>query len=128
MIKTDLLGREVTWMRLHLEQKRGGRPGTLNIRPMEKLCRFLTGVAVVAIGIAAIRREPAWLLASAACVSVVVAGNLPLFRWFGRVRGPWFAVRVVPLRLLYCALNVIAAPIGWLHHTVAPRKPGLADR
>jgi glycosyltransferase involved in cell wall biosynthesis len=128
MIKTDLLGRGVTWMRLHLEQRRGGRPGTLNLRPAEKVYTLLTGIAAAAIGIAAIRREPAWLLASAACLLVVLLGNMRLLRWFWRVRGPWFALGVVPLRLLYYALNTIAAPIGLLHHALAPRKRGLRDR
>jgi hypothetical protein len=48
---------------------------------------------------------------------------MPLILWFGRMRGPWFALGVVPLRVLYYALNAIAAPIGWLHHTLAPRRP-----
>jgi GT2 family glycosyltransferase len=122
MITTDLSGRGITWMRLHLEQRRGGRPGTLNLRPAEKLYTLLTGLALAAIGIAAVRREPAWLLAGAAGLLVVLVGNVPLFRWFGRERGWWFALGVVPLRLLYYALNAIAAPIGWLQHTLAPRK------
>ncbi len=127
MIETDLFGRGVTWMRLSLEQG-SGRPGTLNLRPVEKLYTLLTGVAAGAMGIAAISGTPAWLLVSAACLSVVLVGNLPLIRWFGRMRGPWFAIGVVPLRLLYYALNAIAAPIGWLLHTLAPRKPRLDHR
>jgi len=122
MITTDLFGRGVTWMCLHLEQRRGGRPGTLNLRPAEKLYTLLTGLAAAAIGIAAVRREPAWLLASAACLLVVLVGNVPLLRWFGRERGLWFALGVMPLRLLYYALNAIATPIGWLQHILAPRK------
>ena len=127
MIATDLCGRGVTWMRLHLEQRRGGRPGTLNLRPAEKLYTLLTGLAVGAIGLAAARREPAWLLAAAASLLAVLVGNLPLFRWFGRERGLWFAVGVVPLRLLYYALNAIAAPIGWLQHTLAPRRSRIRE-
>jgi cellulose synthase/poly-beta-1,6-N-acetylglucosamine synthase-like glycosyltransferase len=122
MVRTDLFGRGVTWMRLHLEQRGGGRPGTLNLGPAEKLYTLLTGLAAVAMGIAAVRRQPAWLLASVAGLLVVLVGNMPLFLWFGRVRGPWFALGVVPLRVLYYALNAIAAPIGWLRHTLSPRK------
>ena len=89
---------------------------------MEKLYTLLTGLAAVAVGIGAIGRSPAWLLVSAACLAVVLAGNLPLIRWFARMRGPWFAIGVVPLRLLYYTLNAIAAPTGWLLHTLAPRN------
>ena len=39
----------------------------------------------------------------------------------------WFALGVVPLRLLYYALNAIAAPIGWLQYTLALRKHCLRD-
>jgi hypothetical protein len=115
-------------MRLHLEQRRLGRPGTLNLRPAEKLYTLLTGVAALAIAFAAFRREPVWLLVSVVCLSLVLGGNLPLLRWFVRVRGPRFAVGVVPLRLLYYALNAIAAPIGWLQYTLARRKPAVGDR
>jgi hypothetical protein len=128
MIGTDLFGRGITWMRLHLEQRDGGRPATLNIRPAEKLYTLLTGLALTAVGVAAVWREPVWLLGSGACLVVVIAGNLPLLRWLGRVRGPLFALRVVPLRVLYYALNAVAAPIGWLHHTLAPRRPRRVDR
>jgi glycosyltransferase involved in cell wall biosynthesis len=128
MITTDLFSRGVTWMRLHLEQRRLGRPGTLNLRPAEKLYTLLTGVAALAIAFAAFRREPVWLLVSVVCLSLVLGGNLPLLRWFVRVRGPRFAVGVVPLRLLYYALNAIAAPIGWLQYTLARRKPAVGDR
>src|SRR5947207_2948868 len=33
MVLTDLFGRGLTWMRLHLREGGGGRPGTLNLRP-----------------------------------------------------------------------------------------------
>ncbi len=121
MITTDLFGRGVTWMRLHLEQRRGGRPGTLNLRPAEKIYTFLTGLALIELLLAAVRREPIWLAAAAAGLAVVLLGNLPLLRWYAEVRGVRFAVAIVPLRLLYYLLNVFAAPLGWIQHMLAPR-------
>ena len=121
MVLTDLFGRGVTWMRLHLEQGRRGRPGTLNLRPGEKLYTLLAAGAALAVGVAVIGGQRRWLIAAALCLALVVVGNLPLFRWFARERGLRFAVSVVPLRLLYYLLNAIAAPIGFLHHLVAPR-------
>src|SRR5574338_113470 len=52
MVRTDLFGRGVTWMRLHLEQGRKGRPGTLNLRPAEKLYTLLAFTAALALGVA----------------------------------------------------------------------------
>jgi glycosyltransferase involved in cell wall biosynthesis len=126
MVQTDLFGRGVTWMRLHLEQRHRGRPSTLNIRPAEKLYTLLTGFAGCALLLAGGLREPLWLVPAIAALVVVLAGNAPLFRWFAGVRGWWFALRIIPLRLLYYALNSVAAPIGWLWHTLMPRVSGAA--
>ena len=129
MVVTDLFGRGVTWMRLHLAEGRAGRPGTLNLRPAEKLLTLLTGVAAVALGVGLLWRHPLWLIAAGLCLTVVMLGNLPLLLWFARERGPGFALRVVPLRLLYYLLNVLAAGIGFLQHLIArgrrpaPRAP-----
>jgi hypothetical protein len=87
MVVTDLFGRGVTWMRLHLAQGRTGRPGTLNLRPAEKLFTLLTGAAAVALGVGLIRQQPLWLIGSGLCLASVIAGNLPLLRWFARERG-----------------------------------------
>jgi hypothetical protein len=121
MLRTDLFGRGVTWMRLHLEQGRAGRPGTLNLRPAEKLYTLLAFAAALALGVALVAGDWRWLIMAALCLALVVAGNLPLFRWFARERGLRFALVAVPLRLLYYMLNAIAVPIGLLHHLVAPR-------
>jgi hypothetical protein len=59
---------------------------------------------------------------SGLCLATVIAGNLPLLRWFARERGLRFALLVVPLRLLYYLLNVLAAGIGCLQHIVALRR------
>lgn len=121
MVRTDLFGRGVTWMRLHLEQGRKGRPGTLNLRPAEKLYTLLAFTAALALGVALAGGDWRWLIAAGLCLALVVAGNLPLFRWLARERGVRFALLAVPLRLLYYGLNAIAAPIGLLQHLMSPR-------
>ncbi len=122
MIATDLFGRGVTWMRLHLEQGRTGRPGTLNLLPAEKVFTLLTGFAALALGMSVIRWSSRWLILAGLCLAVVIVGNLPLLRWFARERGYRFALLVVPLRLLYYLLNAIAAAIGVMRHAVTPRR------
>ena len=116
MVITDLFGRGLTWMRLHLREHGGGRPGTLNLRPVEKVYTGLTAVAACALGVAAARGEAEWLFVGGACLIVVLIGNAPLLRWFARQRGVWFALCVMPLRLLYYGLNGVAAALGWLQH------------
>jgi GT2 family glycosyltransferase len=123
MVITDLFGRGLTWMRLHLREHPAGRPGTLNLRPVEKLYTMLAACAACALGAAAVRREAAWLLAAGVCLLVVLVGNAPLLAWFARERGIWFALGVIPLRLLYYALNGAAAALGWLQHTWKPTWP-----
>lgn len=121
MVSTDLFGRGTTWMRLHLQHRRAGRPGTLNLRPSEKLYTLVTVGAALALGMGALQGHRAWLIAAGLCLSVVLVGNLRLLRWFARERGLGFAVSVLPLRLLYYFLNAIAAAIGLLQHGMARR-------
>jgi hypothetical protein len=62
-------------MRLHLEQGRTGRPGTLNLRPAEKVFTLLTGVAALALGMSVIRWSLPWLIVAGLCLAVVIVGN-----------------------------------------------------
>ena len=121
MVTSDLFGRGITWMRLHLQQGQTGRPGTLNLRHAEKVYTLLSGLAICATVTAALRREAAWLLVAVGCLLVVLIGNASMLRWFARERGFWFALRVVPLRLLYYVLNDVAAVAGLVLHALTPR-------
>ena len=128
MMVNDVRDRGVPWMRLLLREKHRARRGTLNLRSVEKLYTLLTSVAACALAVAVARGDVWWLLGASACVLVVIAGNAPLFRWFARRRGFWFALAIVPLRLLYYAQNSVAAAVAWLGHTLvgesAPQQPG----
>lgn len=54
----------------------------------------------------------------------VVAGSLDLYTFFTRVRGWRFALAVVPLHLLYYAINGVSVCMGWLlHHAVGEPRP-----
>jgi hypothetical protein len=63
-----------------------------------------------------------------ACILLVLALNLPLFRWFARVRGVGFAFGTVPLRLLYYALNAVSGSAAVVQHLVAPARRRPAER
>ena len=128
MVITDLFGRGLTWMRLHLRERGSGRPGTLNLRPLEKLYTGLTAVAACALATASVRGEAEWLFVAGACLLLVLIGNASLLRWFARERGIWFALCVIPLRLLYYGLNGVAAALGWLQHVWQSSPAGPAPR
>lgn len=114
-IITDVRDRGVPWMRLLLQQGERRRKATLNLRPAEKVYTALTGIAAATAAVSALLRDIRWLIGAALLVPVLI-GNLPLLRWFAGQQGRWFAVAVLPLRILYYLLNGISAGIGWMLH------------
>lgn len=124
-IVADLRDRGVPWVRLLLaDSARGRRAATLNIRPAERLYTGLTVAWAASLAAAVATGQAAWVAVAAACLGVVLAGNLSLFRWFAAQRGVGFALAVVPLRVLYYLLNAVALAAGFCLHL---RRPLIAD-
>jgi len=63
-------------------------------------------------------RKPELLTAAFLCLSPVVLVNRQLYAFYERARGPWFAVRVIPVHVLYYVLNGVAVGFGWFLHEV----------
>ena len=82
MIMSDLFGRGITWMRLHLQQGLDRPARNVDLRPAEKVYTLLTGLAICATMTAAVRWEAAWLLAALGCLIVVLIGNASMLRWY----------------------------------------------
>lgn len=97
MIRTDVMGRAIPWTRLNLN--RGSAPNDLNIKASQKLCVVLVALALLALPLAYV--SPWFLAGGAAAVAAIVALNGAMFGDFARRRGPWFALRTIPLHLLY---------------------------
>ena len=114
-IITDVRDRGVPWMRLLLQHRKRRRKATLNLQLREKVYTALTGAAAGAAAVSLLLRDIRWLVATVLLLPVLI-GNLPLLRWFAIHQGKWFAVRVVPLRLLYYLVSGIAAALGVLKH------------
>ena len=94
---------------------------TLNLRWSEKLNTVLVWLALLLVLIAPFLRSltPVWV--AAVCVAVVLATNGPLWAFFARVRGPVFAVLVMPAHLMYYLLNGISFGVGMLlQHLIGP--------
>lgn len=101
MLRTDLLDRAVPWARLLLARTDRGSHRPLNLERREQLFTLLAGGMVLATTLGVLFREAAWLWGALACAGLIVAGNAPLFAWFGARRGWGFALVTVPLRLGY---------------------------
>jgi hypothetical protein len=87
---------------------------TLNLRWSEKLNTVLVWGSLVLFATAAWQRS--WLLVGLGllCPLIVVLFNVPMLRFFLRIRGPVFALRVIPVHLMYYFLNGISFGVGLL--------------
>jgi GT2 family glycosyltransferase len=113
MIVTDVWGRGVPWLRLLKRQSVPPR-ATLNLRTSEKVCTALVAGAALAVAALAWTGDDRWLIAAAAGGGGALAVNAPMLAWFARQRGWGFALRVVPLRLLYYLLNGVSVALALL--------------
>jgi hypothetical protein len=118
VITTDVADRAVPWLRLFLRGHRPARRATLNVRGLEQFLTALAAVAVVALGVGMARWHPHWLMGSGLALAGIVVTDWRFLRWLASQRGGLFALRAIPLRLLYFALNVLAVilalvPVSW---------------
>ena len=121
VIRTDLRDRGIPWARLLMHRGAMMSTGSLNLRWSEKLNTVLVWLAVLLLLAAAFTWSlmPVWI--ALACIAVVVAMNLPLWMFFAGVRGPVFAVLVMPAHLMYYLLNGISFGVGLLlQHLIGP--------
>ncbi|HEU4630960.1 MAG TPA: glycosyltransferase [Gemmatimonadaceae bacterium] len=126
VITTDVRDRGLPWVALLHSSPIARRMSSLNLRPEERLYTALTGLAWLAVALAAVTRRPEWLTLAAFGAAMVIVGNGPLLAWFARRRGPWVAVGVVPLRLIYYTINDVAVVWGTGRHLLR-RLTGRAD-
>ncbi len=120
MLRTDLRERAVPWMTLLLERKDVAGDGPLNLRVIEKVMTALAGVIVLLLLALLVTQDLRLLVAIAAACAVIILGNVSLIAWFARVRGPRFAMAVVPLRLLFYFTSGFGAAWAILTHRRPP--------
>jgi glycosyltransferase involved in cell wall biosynthesis len=110
LVRTDLFDRAIPWTRLVLE--RGETPATLNLKVSQQLCGVVACLAVATALLSLVLWNWRAALASQAMVGVVVAMNAGFYRFFAKERGWWFAIRVVPMHLLYYVYSVTGFAVG----------------
>ncbi|MFP5354773.1 MAG: glycosyltransferase [Gemmatimonadota bacterium] len=124
VVRTDLRDRGIPWARLLAHRKAVLTTKTLNLKWIEKFNTILVWSAILLLAAAAWYR--AWPVAAAAlcCVLFVIGANARLLGFFLRVRGPFFALRVIPVHLMYYFLNGISFGTGlFLQQTIGAPLP-----
>lgn len=123
--RTDLFDRAVPWVRLLLERRSLHRPAPLNLKAGERVKVLLVGLACALVLAAAVTGRGALLVVAVAALLAVSLSNVAMLAWFARLRGPWFALGVVPFNLLYYLTSGIAVVLAAAAHVRegAPPRP-----
>jgi GT2 family glycosyltransferase len=107
-IVTDVVARGIPWTQLILRFK--ALSNDLNLSLVLRSSVVLAYAFVVALVLTGVT---AWAAAVAiAMLAALVAVNRDYYRWFARQRGPWFALRVIPMHLLHHLCNGVSCVIG----------------
>ena len=118
ILKSDVWDRGVPWTELMLRE--GSLPDDLNLRLAQRVSAALAYLWVAALLAAAWRPlgvgVGAWLGLACLLLLAIVAVNRRFYAFFVRERGLWFAVRVVPLHVLYYLYSGVALAIGTARH------------
>jgi GT2 family glycosyltransferase len=114
-IHTDVFLRAMPWSELLLRE--GRLDDGLNLRVATRVCIMLAWTALVAMP-ATVAVDGAWRVASVAAVCLVLL-DLPLWRYFARLRGMWFTLRVAPLHWLYYVYSGAAFALAATRHVAS---------
>lgn len=107
MLHTDLWHRAVPWSTLILESRQ--MPADLNIKVGQRFSAAGTALAAAMLLLLLWVPFPA-AIASATLAAAVILGNLNFYRFLAKYGSWWFAVRSIPLHLLY----FLCAAFGFL--------------
>jgi len=118
MIKTDLLDRAIPWVRLLLASPSAEKTSTPSLGAREIMGTIAVAGAFLSAAVGLIWLKPFVLLAAVGFLALSLWINRDLYRWFARVRGWGFMVRVVPLHLVYQLLSLVAVPVGLFLHVM----------
>lgn len=124
IVKTDLFDRGLPWMKLLLTKGPDGesRTSSLNVGGTEKLKTALMGLFCALALCAMILRQPLVLAAALVPLLVIVALNLPVYAWFAGLRGWGFALRVIPMNLLFYLISGLAVAGALVLHVLPGRR------
>ena len=122
MLHTDVMRRALPWTRLILES--GTMPLDLNLKASQRFSG--AAVAVACLMLLLIPWAPGTAgSAAVALLATVVALNAPFYRFLASCGGWWFALRSIPLHLLYFLCGVLGYSIAFVqfHARQQPKPP-----
>jgi hypothetical protein len=106
LLRTDIFDRAIPWTLLVLRS--GVMPNDLNLRIDQRACVALVCMTpLVAAGFPSLSPVPLLL---------TILLNLPFFRFLASRRGWWFALRSIPMHLLYFLYSGLAVVTGVVLH------------
>ena len=118
IVRSDVWDRGVPWTELILRE--GRLPDDLNLKLSQRLAAVLAYALVATLVTAAWRPFGlglgTWLAVAGALMLAIVGINLRFYGFFARERGLLFALRVVPLHVLYYLYSGVALAIGIVVH------------
>ncbi len=112
IVRTDIVDRGIPWARLLAHRGVVLSTSTLNLHWSEKLNTLLVWFAPLLLILGMVLHRRSLVVAALLALVAVIATNGPLWRFFIRVRGPWFALRAIPMHLLYYLLSGISFVLG----------------
>ena len=107
-VRSDIWDRGIPWTQLLLRV--GSRQTDLNLTRRLRLSVLVSYVLAILL-VASVVWAPALWLAAAALLTLI-ALNWQYYRYFARVRGLWFAARVVPLHFIHHLCNGVSFVAG----------------
>jgi hypothetical protein len=116
VVRTDLRDRGIPWARLLAQRGAALSSKTLNLRWTERLNTALVWLSLLLLVTSLVLTNWRLALVAVALLLPVVALNWPLWRYMARLRGVAFAAAIIPLHLMYYALNGVSFLLGLLLH------------
>ncbi len=105
LLRTDIFDRAMPWTELMLRNR--AMPNDLNLRVEQRFCVMLVCLAPIL--------APRFPASALLALALAIALNHALYGFFAARRGWWFAIRAVPMHLLYFFYSgaAMAAALAW---------------
>jgi glycosyltransferase involved in cell wall biosynthesis len=127
IVRSDIFYRGIPWMRLLFQDsQKSGEIGDLNLKLSGALSIAISWLGVFLIVLSLLYPRALYLVFAAAIIGFMI--NIRTFRFFWKVRGPWFALKVIPLHALYHLYNGASVVAGLFCHLLIDRQQRLLRR
>lgn len=127
IVRSDIFYRGIPWMRLLFQDSQpSGEIGDLNLKLSGALSIALSWTGVCLVPLVIYFPQHFYLVFAAFLLGFLI--NLRTFRFFWKVRGLWFALKVIPLHVLFHLYNGASVIAGFFCHLFIDRPQPLRRR